>query len=58
MANEIWLDCAKNAVKADASTAYFMCKLTAEKEKEKVNLWWVLEEFKKEFERLARKDGK
>lgn len=56
MANEIWLDCAKNAVKADASTAYFMCKLTAEKEK--VDLWWVLEEFKKEFERLARKDEK
>lgn len=55
MANDNWLDAARNAVRADASVAYFMCQETAGKER--VNLWWVLEEFKKEFERLAKKDS-
>lgn len=49
-----WLDAAKNAIKADASCAFLMCQITAEREK--VNLWWVVEEFKKEFERMARKE--
>lgn len=55
MATENWLEVGKNAVKADASVAYFMCQETAKKQH--IDLWWVVEEFKKEFERLAKKDG-
>lgn len=51
---ENWLETAEKAVKADASVAYFMCKETATNQR--VNMWWVVEEFKKEFARLANKE--
>lgn len=52
---DTWLDVAKTAVQADASVALYMCQQTAVEQK--VNLWWVVEEFKKEFERIAKNDG-
>ena len=51
---EKWLEYAKNAVAADAAVAYMMCVETAEKQK--VCLDWVIDQFKKEFERRT-KDG-
>ena len=51
-----WLESAKKAIHADAALAYFMCQETAEKQK--VNLWFVVEEFKREFERLNQNKGR
>lgn len=49
---EDWIRKAKNAVEADASVAYAMCKDTALKEQ--VELDWVIEIFMKKFQQFVK----
>ena len=52
MSEERWLKEAKTAVAADASVAIAMCQDTAQKEA--VELYWVIDQFRKEFDRCAK----
>jgi len=55
MADKDWLQTAKMAVEADAAVAIAMCKDTAIKQN--VELYWVIEQFTKEFCKMAKEEA-
>ena len=57
MAEEKWIKDARRAIESDASVAFAMCEDTAVRQE--VELSWVIEEFKKAFDKEVKKnDGK